>query len=280
MPILLAVIAALCWGVGDFAGGVAATKENNACVTVTREFVEVIVAIVVALIIGGHMSGRDFWLSVGIGLTSAVSLPLFYKALADGAMAVVAPVAGVTAAFVPVVVGLATGDDPSGWQVAGMVAAILGIGLVSLEPHRKDEPHGLKLAEDVGIAFVIGLLFAAALMFTHYTSNSSKIYPAVIASAVICLAMVVFGILTNSRLVPKRSSLPILVSGALIDITAYGCFIYSTRSGLLSITSVVASSYPAITAVCAAVFLHEHLSVPRRAGLVVSAAALGLLSIT
>jgi uncharacterized membrane protein len=283
VPILLSAIAALCWGFGDFAGGVAATKENQACVTVSREVIEGLVGLAIAVIVGGHMTSKDLLLSLGVGLAAAASLPAFYRALADGAMAVVAPVAGVTAAAVPVVVGLATGDQPSVWQLIGIAPALIGIGLVSLESHEEqheDAPRGLRLAEDVGIAFFCGICFALCVILTHYTSKGSQVWPAVVASSTICIAMAIYGLVTKSNLIPKRSSLKVLVVGALIDVSAYISFIYATRSGLLSITSVVASSYPAITALCAAVVLKEHLSGPRRAGLVVAAAALGLLSIS
>src|SRR5207244_2569467 len=52
---------------------------------------------------------------------------------AVGAMSVVAPIAGVSA-VIPVVVGLATGDHPSGAQAAGIACALVGVGLASREP--------------------------------------------------------------------------------------------------------------------------------------------------
>jgi len=48
------------------------------------------------------------------GAFGAVALLCLYRALATGAMTVVAPIAGVTSAIVPAVWGLAEGEHPSG----------------------------------------------------------------------------------------------------------------------------------------------------------------------
>src|SRR5687768_13481373 len=52
------------------------------------------------------------------GVGGVCGIAAFYRALAIGKMGVVAPISSM-AVLVPVVVGLATGDRPSGLQVAG-----------------------------------------------------------------------------------------------------------------------------------------------------------------
>ena len=54
--------------------------------------------------------------------------------LAAGSMAVVAPITAVTGGLVPLVVGLALGERPSWWRLAGAGCAVVAIGLVSLGP--------------------------------------------------------------------------------------------------------------------------------------------------
>ena len=64
---------------------------------------------------------------------------LFYRALAQGAMAVVAPVTAVTSAAIPVVVGLVGGERPPIHQLMGVGCALVAIALVSLAPPPKGE---------------------------------------------------------------------------------------------------------------------------------------------
>src|SRR3954463_14659012 len=87
------------------------------------------VVITAAAIRGEGIPGGDFLIfaalsSVGgiIGLTS------FYKALSIGAMGVVAPISS-TAAVIPVVVGIGTGDRLSALQGLGLGGAVAGGGL-------------------------------------------------------------------------------------------------------------------------------------------------------
>ena len=61
-------------------------------------------------------------------------LGLFYRALAAGAMAVVAPVTAVTSAAIPVVVGLLLGEPATGLRLLGIGCALVAIALVSLAP--------------------------------------------------------------------------------------------------------------------------------------------------
>ena len=62
-----------------------------------------------------------------------------------GAMSVVAPIAGVSAA-VPVVVGIASGDRPGPPKLAGMACALAGVFLASREPGAS----GTRFAAGVG----------------------------------------------------------------------------------------------------------------------------------
>src|SRR5688572_28872150 len=66
------------------------------------------------------------------GVAGVCGLAAFYRGLADGKMSVVAPISSM-AVLVPVVVGIATGDRPSGLQVAGACVGLAGIVLASRE---------------------------------------------------------------------------------------------------------------------------------------------------
>src|SRR4051812_34760822 len=138
--IALGLAASLSWGVADFFGGIQARRMPVVAVVLGSQLAGLVLAAVIVAIRGEAPPGGDFAIyaalsSVGgiIGLTS------FYKALSIGAMGVVAPLSS-TAAIIPVVVGIATGDRPSALQGIGVAVAIGGVGPAS--PGGADEAGG------------------------------------------------------------------------------------------------------------------------------------------
>ena len=60
--------------------------------------------------------------------------------------------------------------------------------------------------------------------------------------------------------------------------TATGCFLLATQSGYLTVTSILASLYPAITVVLAATVLRERVHRGQAVGLVLCGAAVALVA--
>ncbi len=89
---------------------------------------------------------------------------LFYRALSQGAMTVVAPVTAVTSAAIPVVVGLISGERPPPLRLAGVVCALVAIALVSLAPPRPGE-RVIVTGRLVGTAVLSGVGFALFFVF-------------------------------------------------------------------------------------------------------------------
>src|SRR4029453_2958312 len=63
----------------------------------------------------------------------ATGLMIFFRTLARGVMSVVAPVTAVTAAAIPVLVGLLGGDTIGTWAAVGIGLALVAVVLVSAE---------------------------------------------------------------------------------------------------------------------------------------------------
>ena len=87
-----------------------------------------------ALVDGGDPQRADYAWSVLAGVGNGFGTAFLYRGLSSGRMGVVAPVSGVGAALVPVVVGLATGERPGAIVWAGMLVALPAIWLVASEP--------------------------------------------------------------------------------------------------------------------------------------------------
>src|SRR4051794_20437364 len=118
MAVLLALVSALSWGSGDFLAGRLSRREHVIVVVAWTQLVGLSATVALALGSGQAWPGLGaMWPALVAGAVGPVALGCFYRGLAIGTMSVVAPVSA-TAVVVPVIAGLATGDDPSAAPLA------------------------------------------------------------------------------------------------------------------------------------------------------------------
>lgn len=201
------------------------------------------------VVLAGAPSDPGGWLpwAVLVGLLATVAVSAFYEALATGTMGVVAPVAA-TGVVVPVALGLVQGERPSGWQVAGIACAIVGVVLASGPELRAVEEHearggarSLVLALVAGAGFGLGM-WAASKGAAHsagMTLLGSRLVEIVIVVAV--------GLARRTTGGVRGPDLPAIALVGLLEISATGSYALASRAGLLSIVAVFASIYPVVT---------------------------------
>ena len=129
----LALAASLSWGVGDFLAGLSSRKLQLLTVLVISQAAGLTsLAVLVAVRGSGPPEARYLLYAALAGIAGAIGLAALYRGLAVGSMSVVAPISA-TAAVIPVVAGLITGERPSGAQGAGIALALAGVVLASRE---------------------------------------------------------------------------------------------------------------------------------------------------
>jgi uncharacterized membrane protein len=128
--VALALGASLTWGFADFFGPLKGRSLGPIRVLFTAQIVGLTAIGLAVAIRGKGPHDAAVLLAIPASLSGTLGLYAYYRGMAVGAMSVVAPIAGVSAA-VPVTVGLATGDRPSPAQIAGIVLALAGVGLAS-----------------------------------------------------------------------------------------------------------------------------------------------------
>ena len=159
---LLALTASLSWGLGDFLAGLRTRRLPVVTVLVVSQAAGLsTIALVVAIRGIGPPDGRYLFFGSLAGVAGAVGLAALYRGLAVGPMSIVAPISG-TAAVVPVVAGVVTGERPSAAQGRGHRARG-GRRRPRVASARGDGGHAAR-AEGAGLALVAALAFGLLLV--------------------------------------------------------------------------------------------------------------------
>jgi drug/metabolite transporter (DMT)-like permease len=254
MGIVLALLAALGYGLSDFIGGLAARRTSAWPVAFMCSVGAIATTLLIALATDGQPTGTDLAWGAVAGIGTGLGGAFLYRGLAAGRMGVVAPVSAVGAAIVPVMVAVATGERPALLVWLGIAAAVPGIWLVSREPGEDSLAAGLVDGVLAGLGF--GVLFAAI----GQVPDGAGYWPLALAQVTGLLAIVAAASALRAPWRPTTRSE--VIGGLLAGVTASAAalsFLLATQSGLLTVAAVLASLYPAVTILLAATVLREHI---------------------
>lgn len=273
IPIVLAAVSAIVWGTADFSGGKASQRAEPLTVTVASQLFCLPALAVCLLVVPGTPRGMDIVWGVGAGIAGFAGIVLLYRALASGAMAVVAPVTAVTAAVVPIATGLLTDRTPGALALGGAGVAVVAIALVSLGP---GGDRGAVTPRLIGTSLLAGLLFGLFFALLGQSSEEAGMWPLAagrVSSLVVGLLLLARA-RTSLRL--PRAVLPWAVVAGTLDILANALYLAAAVRGHLSIVAAIAALYPASTVLLALAVDRERLRLMQIAGLGLAATALVL----
>lgn len=269
MPYLLALASSLLWGSGDFLGGTLSRRLVPAAVVGVSQALALVAFALAAWGIGEMETGMPAagwaW-SAAAGIAGLVGLVAFYSALATGTMGVVAPLAAL-GVVVPLVAGLLDGERPSSVQIVGVVLGVLG-GVLASGP----ELAGRAARRPVLLALLAGMAFGLTLLFLARGSEDSPLLTLVGMRSTSVTVLVVLALAVRSIGGVRRGDLPLLGVIGLLDGGANLTYAIATTAGLLSLVSVLASLYPAVTVVLARLVHHERMTRVQDAGVIAAVA--------
>ncbi|WP_233489503.1 EamA family transporter [Blastococcus sp. TF02-9] len=278
VAVLLALSSAVVYGASDFLGGLASRRTSVFGVVALSQLVGLVALLVLLPWLGGPVDAADLGWGVAAGLAGAAGLVVFFRALAGGVMSVVAPVTAVTAAAVPVLVGLASGEEIGTWAGVGIALALVAVVLVSAESGLA----ALRAARPATLApaLLAGAMFGLFFVLLDRTSADAGLTPLVTARLASVSLVVVLALAGRQSLRVTRSALPLVAVSGVGDMTANALFLLATQAdGQLAITGVLASLYPVSTVVLAQVVLRERLVGAQVAGLLAAATAVVLITL-
>jgi drug/metabolite transporter (DMT)-like permease len=271
LAIALALGSSLLWGLADFLGGL---KSRSFPVPVVLAIMYVASLVTMGVFIAARGEGppaaEAVLAGLGAGLFGIAALMAFYRALSIGTMSIVAPLAS-TGVGLPVLVGLATGDQPGLLRSLGLAAAVVGVVLASREERGGSADPRLQ-RQSVLLAIVAGLGFGAYFVFAEISSRGDVGWALLLSRAAATPFVVAFALIALRRggRRPGMRELAIIGGIGLLDLGANVLYNTSTTIGELSTVAVASSLYPVTTVLLAAALLNERVRGIQRTGVAIA----------
>ena len=271
--IIFGLASALSWGAGDFSGGLATKRAPVFGVLALGHGAGLLLLIVLALGWGEPLpSVTDLVWGLVAGLAGAVGLASLYHALAVGQMGMVAPVSAVLTAALPALFGVLTEGMPGTLKLVGFGLELVGIWLVAGTGASVGARDGL------GLAVLAGCGFGVFFILVHRAGTSAIFWPLTAARCGSLGLVLPIALGRRQFLQPDlRLLVPVLLSGAL-DVAGNAFFVLAGQAGRLDVAAILASLYPASTALLAALLLGEPVIRVQVIGIVAALAAIALIA--
>jgi drug/metabolite transporter (DMT)-like permease len=272
--LVLALGSAISFGVSDFTGALAARRASAITITITSQLAGLLLLGPVLWLTPGSVSVAALALGALAGVVGSGGLVLYLRCMALGPMGVVSPLAAVVGAAVPVGWGVAlAGEQLAVSDTIGVVAGLVAVVMVAYVPGSSLVAAGTRgplFAAAAGVSF--GLFFVAL----DATPADSGLWP--LLGSRFSGTVLLFALLSVARRrFPTGGALGLALVSGVLDMAANVLFLLATRSGLLSLVSLLASLYPVVVLLLARQVLHERLTRLQTAGVVLALAATALI---
>lgn len=262
-PGLLGLIAAVCWGTGDFAARYTSRAIGPAQTLLFMSFATV-------LFLGPSVMERDLtalWepttltLAVLTGAFSTLAGLMLYKSLAMGPLGVVVPITS-TYPLPLVVIVMIMGELTLSWGLAAaMIAVVGGVWVVARAGHKieYDELHALgSLKKSMMLAGATALIFPLSMLITEAAVSRAGEVEVIWFSRIV--EVILLSIIIFSRQKFKRVSLRmtgLLIVLGIVDTIGFVALFTAQGTGDTAIAAVASATYGLVTVVLARIFLKE-----------------------
>jgi len=269
LAIVLGLTGALCWGGADFAARFASRRVGAYRTLFFMQFFGFIALSVYLKFRGGFFEGiapgwHPWALAALAGVINMIASLSLYYSFQIGVMSIVAPVSSAYPALT-VALAIASGERITVLRGVGLAVTLVGVILAATSfaqspgDAAKESAH---LAKGVGWAILAALGFGVLFWFLGF-----YVVPAVgPAISVWVIRLTCFSVLAlvaaparQSLKLPSGSVWWLLAAVGFLDTAAFVANNAGLHTGQVSVVSVLASLYGAVTVVLAWIFLREKL---------------------
>jgi drug/metabolite transporter (DMT)-like permease len=293
LGILLGLTAALCWGVSDFVARFASRRIGAYRALLFMQIVG-FVALSAYLAATGGLSrscgaGWHPWeLAFSVGILNVLGSLALYYSFEVGVLTVVAPISSSYPA-ITVVLSVLSGERIRALNAAGLGLTLVGLilaaasfptGPTAVGASQQKTPH-VWLSKGVGWSLVSMVAFGIMFWFLGFyvlpvLDPALSVWAIRISTA--SMLLLAARPSRQSLRLPRGSVWWLLLAMGLMDTTAYVANNAGLQAGPVSILTVVASLYGAVTVLLSSLFLRERLARTQWLGVALIFAGIVLVS--
>jgi drug/metabolite transporter (DMT)-like permease len=275
MGILLGLVTALSWGSADLCARFATRRIGTLRTLLYMQISGLVLLTLFVPLLGGwgHLmdgSGSHVWAwGILVGCLNTSSMLALYRSFEIGKMSIVAPVSA-SYPVLTTLLSLLTGERLTLVRVVGMAMTILGVVLVAsgekitggtilidpnVQPQRKTLGVGWALYSAVGFGVMFWLL---GIRLVPMLGAIPSVWIIRLTGIVATTAIIVAA--RSSLAPPPRRDTPWILGIGVLDTGAYVFNNFGMKLEQISVVSVLASLYGAVTVALAALILKEKVS--------------------
>ncbi|RZT27635.1 glucose uptake protein GlcU [Kribbella sp. VKM Ac-2569] len=275
MGIALALVSALCFGLSDFAAGLAARRVRSAVVVFVGQLVGCVLVTTLALVVSHpHVTGVDLGWGALSGIGTGLGAVCLFQAMRLGRLSLVVPLSDVAGVAVPVLIGVFLLHDHIGWRAwCGFAIAAPAIWLMA-GSHRTRGEH----SAGAGWALLSGAGFALQYVALARADVGAGLWPLALNRLVAMLMVAPLAARPMHLRMNRRTATLTVVSG-LLGTSAIAAFFLASREQALSVAVVLTSLYPAVPVLLGITILRERLTRTQILGLACATATVVLVSL-
>ena len=274
---------ALAWGAADIAAAVVGRRIGSLLTTLSSQLAAFALLLALVLVARPRLPGDAVVLAalLGSGVVGAAAYALFYRALELGPMALVSPI---SAAYSAVTIPLAVvflGESLRGLLLAGALLTLVGVVLTSADLRRlpAEARRGFPgLRPALGCMVLFGV---SAFLLGLFSKDLGWLPTVAVVRTGSVLALL--ALLAARRGGTRGRRRPAWVAGAagvgLADIVGVILFAWGMEVGLVSVVSVVSSTYMLVPVVAGITVFEERPAPNQAMGVAVVIAGLVLLGL-
>jgi drug/metabolite transporter (DMT)-like permease len=274
LAVAYGLAAASSWGTSDFSGGFVTKTSSVFGVLLVVNIIGTVLLTICALWIGGPVPDiTSLILGALAGIAGLIGLAAFYKGLASEHMGMVASLAAVISAALPVFFGMLMEGFPSNRQIAGFAAAFAAIWQLSVS----EKSHTIRWRQ-LSLPATAGIAFGFSFILIDQAVEQSLLWPLLAAKMMGTVVLITLLRIFRIGTMPLKHKYPIVCLTGFFDAAGTAFYASAAQVGRLDISAVLASMHPAITAFLAWVILRERLSRRQWIGVVAALIALALIA--
>ncbi len=244
------------WGTSDFSGGFVTKTSSVFGVLLVANTTGTVLLTICALWVRSPVPDLYSIVFGGLaGIAGLVGLASLYKGLAIERMGMVASLAAVISAALPVLFGMLIEGFPSNHQIVGFAVAFVAIWYLSVS----EKSYTIRWRQ-LSFPVTAGLGFGLAYIFIDQAVKQSVLGPLIASKLMGIVVLITILKIFRIGAMPKTHKYPIVCLTGVFDAAGTAFYASAAHAGRLDISAVLASMHPGITAFIAWVILRERLS--------------------